>query len=104
MDVGWILDGWMDVGWLEKAELKPTQPILAGAWLSLAKSQLSPVQLELGHECKGTHYQDTYQVKNKLYWVDDGWMLDVGWLEKAELKPTQPSLAGAWQYFVKEVF
>ena len=25
-------------------------------------------------------------------------MLDVGWLEKAELKPTQPSLAGAWQY------
>ena len=34
--VGW-LDGWMlDVGWLEKAELKPTQPSLAGAWLSLA--------------------------------------------------------------------
>ena len=27
-------------------------------------------------------------------WMD-GWM--VGWLEKAELKPTQPSLAGAWQ-------
>ena len=27
----------MDVGWLEKAELKPTQPSLAGAWLSLAK-------------------------------------------------------------------
>ena len=26
----------MDVGWLEKAELKPTQPSLAGAWLSLA--------------------------------------------------------------------
>ena len=39
----------------------------------------------------------------------DGWMLDGcwmfdGWLDKAELKPTQPSLAGAWQYFVKEVF
>ena len=33
--VGW-LDGWMDVGWLEEAELKPTQPSLAGAWLSLA--------------------------------------------------------------------
>ena len=33
---GWMLDGcWMD-GWLEKAELKPTQPSLAGAWLSLA--------------------------------------------------------------------
>ena len=31
-----MLDGWMDVGWLEKAELKPTQPSLAGAWLSLA--------------------------------------------------------------------
>ena len=28
-------------------------------------------------------------------WMDVGWMLD-GWLEKAELKPTQPSLAGAW--------
>ena len=27
-----MLDGWMDVGWLEKAELKPTQPSLAGAW------------------------------------------------------------------------
>ena len=36
MDVGWMLDGWM-VGWLEKAELNPTQPSLAGAWLSLAK-------------------------------------------------------------------
>ena len=35
LDVGWMLDGWMD-GWLEKAELKPTQPSLAGAWLSLA--------------------------------------------------------------------
>ena len=23
------MDGWMDVGWLEKAELKPTQPSLA---------------------------------------------------------------------------
>ena len=39
--------------------------------------------------------------EKKLYWVDgcwmlDGWMLDVEWLEKAELKPTQPSLAGAW--------
>ena len=31
LDVGY----WMDVGWLEKAELKPTQPSLAGAWLSL---------------------------------------------------------------------
>ena len=28
--------GWMD-GWLEKAEIKPTQPSLAGPWLSLAK-------------------------------------------------------------------
>ena len=37
MDVGWMDVGWMD-GWLEKAELKPTQPSLAGAWLSLAKS------------------------------------------------------------------
>ena len=27
MDVGC----WMDVGWFEKAELKPTQPSLAGA-------------------------------------------------------------------------
>ena len=35
---GSMLDGWMlDDGWLEKAELKPTQPSLAGAWLSLAK-------------------------------------------------------------------
>ena len=31
-----MLDGWMLDGWLEKAELKPTQPSLAGAWLSLA--------------------------------------------------------------------
>ena len=31
MDIGWMLDGW-----LQKAELKPTQPSLAGAWLSLA--------------------------------------------------------------------
>ena len=40
MDVGcWMLDvGWMLDGWLEKAELKPTQPSLAGAWLSLAKT------------------------------------------------------------------
>ena len=28
-------------------------------------------------------------------WMLDGWM-DVGWLEEAELKPTQPKLAGAW--------
>ena len=34
---------WMDVGWLEKAELKPTQPSLAGAWLSLAKIQTPPL-------------------------------------------------------------
>ena len=37
-------------------------------------------------------------------WMDvgwmDGWMLD-GWLEKAELKPTQPSLAGAWLSLAK---
>ena len=39
-----MLDGWMDVGWLEKAELKPTQPSLAGAWLSLAKYKVSEVQ------------------------------------------------------------
>ena len=32
---GWLV-GWMLDGWLEKAELKPTQPSLAGAWLSLA--------------------------------------------------------------------
>ena len=31
----------MDVGWLEKAELKPTQPSLAGAWLSLAIKELN---------------------------------------------------------------
>ena len=30
-----LVVGWMD-GWLEKAEIKPTQPSLAGAWLSLA--------------------------------------------------------------------
>ena len=30
------MDGCWMVGWLEKAELKPTQPSLAGAWLSLA--------------------------------------------------------------------
>ena len=35
MDIGC----WMDIGWLEKAELKPTQPSLAGAWLSLAIKQ-----------------------------------------------------------------
>ena len=34
-------------------------------------------------------------------WMDVGWMLDVGWLEKAELKPTQPSLAGAWLSLAK---
>ena len=28
-----------------------------------------------------------------------GWM--VGWLEKAEIKPTQPSLAGAWLSLAK---
>ena len=43
MDVGWILDGWMDVGWLEKAEIKPTQPSLAGAWQKKIRTQkLSP--------------------------------------------------------------
>ena len=40
LDVGWLdgcwMVGWMLDGWLEKAELKPTQPSLAGAWLSLA--------------------------------------------------------------------
>ena len=35
MDGCWMVVRWMD-GWLEKAELKPTQPSLAGAWLSLA--------------------------------------------------------------------
>ena len=34
--VGWLVGCWMLDGWLEKAELKPTQPSLAGAWLSLA--------------------------------------------------------------------
>ena len=34
---GWMLDGCWMVGWLEKAELKPTQLSLAGAWLSLVK-------------------------------------------------------------------
>ena len=29
--------GWMD-GWMEKVEIKPTQPNLAGAWLSFAKT------------------------------------------------------------------
>ena len=38
----------LDVGWLEKAELKPTQPSLAGAWPSLAKinqKKFSTIQL-----------------------------------------------------------
>ena len=37
---GWLV-GWMLDGWLEKAELKPTQPSLAGAWLSLAIEKIS---------------------------------------------------------------
>ena len=51
MDVGW-LDGWMDVGWLEKAELKPTQPSLAGAWLSLAIK----VEMKLVHFFHRVHH------------------------------------------------
>ena len=42
--------------------------------------------------------------RNKLYWVDVGcWMvgwMDVGWLEKAELKPTQPSWSWSWAELV----
>ena len=46
-----MLDGWMlDVGWLEKAELKPTQPSLARAWLSLA------IELEVTEGKRGSSY------------------------------------------------
>ena len=48
LDVGWLdgcwMVGWMLDGWLEKAELKPTQPSLAGACLSLAKSVCEKVK------------------------------------------------------------
>ena len=27
--------GWMDVGWLEKAEIKPTQPSWSWSWAEL---------------------------------------------------------------------
>ena len=43
LDVGWMLDGWMD-GWLEKAELKPTQPSLAGAWQKQDVAELCKAQ------------------------------------------------------------
>ena len=47
----------MDVGWLEKAELKPTQPSLAGAWLSLAKVCIKAAAVKLGH-IHFLHHQD----------------------------------------------
>ena len=34
LDVGWM-DGWMDVGWLEKAEIMPTQPSWSWSWAEL---------------------------------------------------------------------
>ena len=42
--------------------------------------------------------------RNKLYWVDVGWMdrcwMDVGWLEKVEIKLTQPSWSWSWAELV----
>ena len=84
-------------GWLEKAELKPTQPSLAGAWLSLAKSQISQAGAGAGLSSAAMMFPLQNMMEKKLYWVGGwtgGWV--VGWLEKAEIKPTQPSLAGAW--------
>ena len=60
MDVGWMLDGWMlDVGWLEKAELKPTQPSLAGAWLSLAKRKKNGYN-HISKCCNSAHIHSCY--------------------------------------------
>ena len=47
LDVGCWMVGWMLDGWLEKAELKRTQPSLAGAWLSLAILAPNDIQLKL---------------------------------------------------------
>ena len=74
MDVGWMLDGWMDVGRLEKAELKPTQPSLAGAWLSLAKRE--ETNYSVGHLTKNIERSMlgiphmAVGLGNKKYWGD----------------------------------
>ena len=52
--------GWLDVGWLEKAELKPTQPSLAGAWLSLAIFRL-----------KGDYLSTTHQIIKRFTLLED---------------------------------
>ena len=62
---GCWMDGWMLNGWLEKAELKPTQPSLAGVWLSLVKAgtelcQAQSKLIQIGRvigkqECKTFH-------------------------------------------------
>ena len=58
-------------------------PSLAGAnsaKLGANSAQRWSLATAIRHKCKATHYQDTYWLKNKLYWVDVGW-LDVGcWL------------------------
>ena len=81
MDVGWMDGCLMDVGWLEKAELKPTQPSLAGAWLSLAKTS-SPTSFQIcrteqifGHTMKYVSHIEEVQGFNQAYFSHGNEML-----------------------------
>ena len=61
-------------GWLEKAELKPTQPSLAGAWLSLAKKQKTQMSIFPLYNVKavvpclnGSKFAIIYHISSSLY-------------------------------------
>ena len=76
----WMV-GWMDVGWLEKAELKPTQPSLAGAWLSLAIFWIKVLILSLEAACPVFSDNTTYCLRIILFLLTNT-ILVAKWLWK----------------------